>query len=104
MLNIKKYINQRYAINCKNEDEVHMLSIYLDSLGYTWCNNTSYITHQHLDYKEETCYYPFDGTYCDLEYFISNSYKVIKFEEIDPRFKNTKFIPDFKIQKIQCTN
>lgn len=97
---IKIYIENRTAFRCKTEDQLTMFSIYLDNLGYTWCNGRTYADEVHTDYKEETCYYPFDGTYCDYGYFVENGYNVIDFEDIDTRFKDNKFIPDFKIKKI----
>jgi hypothetical protein len=101
---IKNYIKGRVAFRCKTLEQIQMLSIYLNDLEYTWCNGRTYLQDYHFDYKENTCYYPHDGTFCDLDYFISNGYDVINFEDVDTRFKDDKFIPNFKIQEITCTN
>ena len=74
--------NKYKCIHCPTEKEaIEVLKIAHDK-GYKWCDKTPYINELNWDtYKENTCYYLYDGDYSRVSYAVNNGYEVIEAEE-----------------------
>ena len=59
------------VIQCKTFEENKELMKIFDSLGLKWISGYSYATvpERWNVYKQETCYRPKEGTYCNLRYY-----------------------------------
>lgn len=74
-----------YAMHCKTYEEAVEFTQYLDSVGKKWCDGNRY-TPENTNfgrYGEDTCYEFVSGSYCGINYFRDNRYKILEFENFE---------------------
>ena len=82
------------AIHPTSKEEAKELLNIFDDLGLKWCNGVSYLDED--DYNEDsdnpgddTCYYPMDGTHCNLQYFIDDGARIYRAYEVINAYKKS---------------
>lgn len=82
------------AIHPTSKEEAKELLKIFDDIGLKWCNGVSYLDED--DYNEdphdegaETCYYPMDGTHCNLQYFIDERMDIYRAYEVINAYKKS---------------
>lgn len=71
------------VVHCDTEEKGKMLCNYLHSIGEKWYNNGSYENYTNYSrYGKNTCYDVINGGFSELEDYIKDGYKILKFKEI----------------------
>ena len=79
--NIEDY-DETYVMHCKTEEDANEFLEYLDSLGFTWGNGTSYIGRNRWhEYGENTYYRFMANSYGSLDYARQQGYKILEFDD-----------------------
>ena len=70
------------VVHCRTEEQANQLLEWADSIGLKWITGNSYKNYtNYISYHEQTCYYLYEGTYTDLEFYKEKGYKILSFEE-----------------------
>jgi hypothetical protein len=75
------------------EEAKELLKIFHD-LGLKWCNGNSYLDEDSYNEDsdnigDDTCYWPTDGTHCDLQYFIDDGARIYRAYEVINAYKKS---------------
>lgn len=74
-----------YVMHCKTEAEAKSFCRYLDSVGRSWSNFSSYLVHTNWDtYKDKTCYYfnvGLYGSYNKVNYSTILDYTILEWSD-----------------------
>ena len=75
---------QKVAMHCSKLEQAEIFAQYLDKYGYSWCTGEAY-THNDrwTAFNQDTCYNFVQGTYDNLEYFISNGFEILEFSDFN---------------------
>ena len=81
---LQECIDKNYAIHCDTEDKANKLMKALDSEGHGWVGNERYSKENNRwrKYGKATCYFPFTGQYCDVDYYKSVGLKIVWFDDV----------------------
>jgi|SRR5690625_2651216 len=84
---MKKYwikdLTEKQVIHAPTEDIAKMLCNKFHKLGLKWRSRRSYPENLHWDkYKEETCYAPSDGEFCDIDYYTEQGYEILTIDQL----------------------
>lgn len=84
-ITLKKFFEskEKLAIHCNTEEKANKLLKEFDKLGKTWRVGDSYLQYNNFNdyYMDKTCYAN-DGTFCEIEVYKDNNYKIYSFEDI----------------------
>ena len=82
-IHIKEAIKGNTAIHCATEQEAKRILGMAHKLGHTWLSGELYIGNTRWNiYKSTTCYYLFDGSYSDCDYFKNRNYTIVPSTQI----------------------
>ena len=102
--NYNKIVKELTVVHCETEEQVNELLTWADSVGLKWSTERSYLGYNNYnDYKEDTCYYLYEGEFSFLYYYKKENYTIISFDEAlmgsskPVKFKNQK---EFIIHKL----
>lgn len=75
------------------EEAKELLNIF-DDLGLKWCNGNSYLDEDSYNEDsdnigDDTCYWPTDGTNCNLQYFIDEDMHIYRAYEVINAYKKS---------------
>lgn len=73
--------NETYVMHCKTEEEKDEFLNLLMSLGKNWNSGGSYSISNWYTYHNRTCYCFVGGTYCDIEYYKNEGYKILEWSD-----------------------
>lgn len=84
---MKKYwikdLDENQVIHAPTEEIAKRLCDKFDMLGLEWFSGEPYSRCLYWDkYREETCYLPSKGQYCDLSYYAEQGYEIIIIDEL----------------------
>jgi len=66
------------VVHCSTLEESLAICQLMNDKGLKWRSDESYLDKNNWkDFKENTCYCPNSGKYCDLNYFKRNNYNII---------------------------
>ena len=70
------------CIHCETEEQAKAICKLMHEAGLKWKFKDSYLSNNNYDvYKSETCYFPRDGEFADLDYAKEENYKIYKAEQ-----------------------
>ena len=82
-IHIKEAIKEKTVVHCETEQEANRILEMAESLGYKWWYGKNYEDNTAWNiYKSTTCYYLFDGSYSDYDYFKNRNYTIIPSTQI----------------------
>ena len=80
---IKEAIKENTVIHCKTKQEAERILGMAHELGYKWYIGENYENNTEWNcYKSTTCYYLFDGSFTDYNYFKIRNYNIIPSTQI----------------------
>ena len=72
----------KYAMHCKTEKEAEEFCKVMDEDGRTWNTGGSYIDESnYVTHKTQTCYALDDGRYSNLNFFKTEDYTILEWED-----------------------
>lgn len=72
----------KYAMNCNTEEKAKVFCDYLDSIGRTWNDGSSYTSHTNWGaYTFDLCYRFNFGKTCSKGYYERRGYKILEFDD-----------------------
>ena len=82
-IHIKDAIKENTVIHCETEEEAERILGMAHELGYKWHTGENYENDTEWNiYKSTMCYYLFDGSYGDYDYFKNGKYNIIHSTQI----------------------
>jgi len=82
-IHIKEAIKENTVIHCETEEEANRILGMAHELGYKWWIGQYYKDNTEWDiYKSKTCYYLFDNSYSNYDYFKNENYSIIPSTQI----------------------
>ena len=82
-IHIKDAIKENTVIHCETEEEAERILGMAHELGYKWWTGQNYENDTEWNiYKSTMCYYLFDGSYGDYDYFKNGKYNIIHSTQI----------------------
>lgn len=96
---LKEIHDNDYAIHCDTEEKANLLCKAMDKKGWTWSGGTRCTEDNRWEHdKNNTCYRPSCGGYCNVDWYKNEGYTIVEFEDvilprdsfIDSIFSNTK--------------
>lgn len=108
-------IGKEVVVNCKTEAEEIEFLTYLQKLGIKWCSGCAVSKNKEYrfeQYQQNTCfslYYSKGLAYSDLDFYISEGYKILSLDDLvvkeKPRnnFKDYGFEADFEGEILRKT-
>jgi|LSQX01.2.fsa_nt_gb hypothetical protein len=83
-IHIKEAIKENTVIHCETKEEANRILGMAESLGYKWWYGKGYEDNTEWNcYKRTTCYYLFDGSYSNYNYFQIRNYNIIPSTQIE---------------------
>lgn len=83
-------LKQNECIHCETEEQAKDICKLMHKAGLEWKGGQSYLSkNNYVSYKSETCYFPIDGQYADLDYAKEENYKIYKAEQFLTQEKET---------------
>ena len=71
------------GIHLPTLESTNFLSLKLNEAERRWCTKERYTDVSHWEtYAENTCYFN-DGTYADMDFSLTNGFKILEFSDID---------------------
>ena len=84
-------LKENECIHCETEEQAKAICKLMHEAGLTWDSGDSYLSVNLYDiYKSETCYFPADGQYADLDYAKEENNKIYKVKQF--LTQNTKIM------------
>lgn len=78
-----KDLGENECIHAPTQDIAYVLCVKFNELGLKWSSGISYLDNtQYNVYKENTHYYPYDGSYSDKDYAVDWSSKVYTINDL----------------------
>lgn len=78
----KLKISTNTAIHCRTEELANQVLKVFHDKGLKWRVANSYLDTNSWEYsKDLTCYNPYEGGYCDYEFYNKNGFKIITADE-----------------------
>ena len=76
-------LKENECIHCETEEQAKAICKLMHEAGLKWRFGNSYLenTYYYEDYKSETCYFPADIQYADLDYAKEENYTIYKAEQ-----------------------
>ena len=76
-------LKENECIHCETEEQAKAICKLMHEAGLKWRFGNSYLenTYYYEDYKSETCYFPADRQYADLDYAKEENYTIYKAEQ-----------------------
>ena len=85
----------KVVMRCRTLDQALVFLECLDNAGLTWCNGNSYIDeHEWHHYLGATCYGFLTGEYCGVDWYVSDGWKILEFEDFDWNNDNFNGTPE----------
>lgn len=100
-----KIMQEKIVIHCKTKEQAINLLTWADSIDLVWESGDSYLCDNNWeDYKGNTCYNLFSGTFSDLDWYMRCRYEILSYKEAVnfDEVKNTHFDFD-KVKKFKET-
>lgn len=95
-IHIKEAIKEKTVVHCETGQEAERILGMAHELGYKWHYGRSYEDNTAWNtYKRRTCYYLFDSTYSDYNYFKNKNFTIIpstQIADLEPG-KTTGWVP-----------
>ena len=83
-IHIKEAIKENTVVHCETEQEANRILEMAESLGCKWWYGKGYEDNTEWNcYKRTTCYYLFDGSYSNYNYFQIRNYNIIPSTQIE---------------------
>lgn len=73
-------IAKGHVIHCPTYTEAVKLCTFLKNLNFKWRSGDSYDITRWNDYKDQTCYSPYDGYYSRLGYYTGKGREQIEYD------------------------
>lgn len=71
------------VVHCDTEEKGLELCKWADSKGLKWISGMSYLTMSNWgEYKNDTCYFLYQGEYCRKDFYKQEGYTILKYEDI----------------------
>lgn len=82
-------LGKNEVIHCSTEEEAKAICKLMHEAGLEWCSGLSYINKTNWLYHDEsTCYYPYEGQYCNFKYFKDKGYTIHPASDfLEPEFE-----------------
>ena len=76
-------LKENECIHCETEEQANAICKLMHEAGLKWRFGNSYLenTYYYEEYKSETCYFPADRQYADLDYAKEENYTIYKAEQ-----------------------
>lgn len=76
-IHIVEALKENTVIHCETEEEANRILGMAHELGYKWHTGENYEDNTKWNsYRSTTCYYLFDGSYSDYDYFKNKKYTI----------------------------
>lgn len=72
-----------YAMHCETREDAQTFLAYLQKMGKTWCDGTSYENLNFNNYKDHTGYAFNEGKFGSIEWYNNHEYIVLEFYDFD---------------------
>ena len=77
-ITIQEAIKENTVVHCETEEEANRVLGMAHTLGYKWHTGENYEPNPEWNiYKSTMCYYLFDGSYSEYDYFKNRNYTII---------------------------
>ena len=76
-------LKENECIHCETEEQAIAICRLMHEAGLEWKGGQSYLSKNYYyeEYKSETCYFPADRQYADLDYAKEENYTIYKAEQ-----------------------
>ena len=79
--NWNKILQPNTVVHCDTEEKANELLGEADSRGLKWSSGLDYANTQWNDYREKICYNLYSGGYYGLNYYKSQNYTILSYED-----------------------
>ena len=75
-----KYVGEKTVVHCPTGELAKEFLDKVDEFGYKWYNGERYTCKcYYSDYKENTCYNIFNGSFAHKDFYLSEGFNVVEF-------------------------
>ena len=77
-----KYVGEKTVVHCPTGELAKEFLDKVDEFGYKWYNGERYTCKcYYSDYKENTCYNIFNGSFAYKDFYLSEGFNVVDFND-----------------------
>jgi len=83
MFNKELIMQEDVVIHCDTHEKAKKILRWADEQYLEWCSGRTYVESDNWEnYKEETCYCFYKGSFCSIDKWMSIDYKILTYEEV----------------------